>query len=163
MPLLWAVLGIVGAALVVFLLLWAILRRRKKAPPAEEVKEVSETVAEAAAETPATPVRVEQVDVIDALAAEGRFEEAMALLLVRSLHHVGWRPEGQGRSVTAREVLYGLDAVDPRREPLSEVVVLGELVRFAGAGATRERFESMRQGYSRLTQLPSPEAAGAPT
>jgi len=80
----------------------------------------------------------------DALAAEGRFDEAILALLVQALKSVGWVPDGQ-RSFTAREILASVASSDPRRAPLGEVVTGAERVRFAGAPATREAFEEIKR------------------
>ena len=79
----------------------------------------------------------------DALAAEGRFAEAILALLVQALRAVGWRPAIQG-SMTAREVLARLDLGDGRRATLGAVVGGAERVRFADAPATRELYEALR-------------------
>lgn len=87
----------------------------------------------------------------DALAAEGRYAEAIAALLARSLRAVGWRPT-QERSRTAREVLAGLPSTDPRRAPLRRIVTLGERVRFAGDAATAALYAETKRWYEALTE-----------
>lgn len=84
----------------------------------------------------------------DALAAEGRFADAIVALLVRSLKLAGWREDR--RSATAREVFFGLDGADPRRHPLGQVVAIAERVRFAGETADRAAFDQARAGYEHL-------------
>ena len=85
----------------------------------------------------------------DALAAAGRYSEAILALLVQSLRAVGWRPTHQ-RSRTAREVLGQLDGDDPRHPALGAVVDGAEQVRFAGAPATLETFQRMRTERDRV-------------
>lgn len=85
----------------------------------------------------------------DALAAEGRFADAIVALLVRSLKLAGWREDR--RSATAREIFFGLDGADPRRHPLGQVVAIAERVRFAGETADRAAFDQARAGYQNLT------------
>lgn len=80
----------------------------------------------------------------DALAAAGEFERAMGALLLRALRASGWGEHGTDRSVTAREVVVGLSASDPRRGLLGLVVSQAELVRFGGRPATAEGFAAMR-------------------
>ncbi|MEM9068388.1 MAG: hypothetical protein AAGE52_07770 [Myxococcota bacterium] len=88
----------------------------------------------------------------DALAAEGRFSEAILALLVQSLEHVGWKPLGE-RSRTAREVLWALSFQDPRRSPLAEVVGRAERVRFAGDAATRALFDEVKGWRDQLRSI----------
>ncbi len=153
LSLLLTVLAIIAVALVVLLVLWLLTRRRRTADKEdeEEQQEAAEEAEEdeAPAEEPAAPAPG-IVDPVDALAAQGRYEEAMALLLRRSLIRVGWSPSGKGDSSTAREVLATLAATDGRRVPLGQVVTQAEFVRFAGEPATRERFEAMRSGAEQL-------------
>ena len=100
----------------------------------------------------------------DALAAAGRWSEAVLALLVESLKLVGWQPERQ-RSLTAREVLGGLGATDARRGPLGEVVFGSERVRFAGVPADQATFDALRpwwvglrdESRARTTQGPQPQ------
>ncbi|MCB9602067.1 MAG: hypothetical protein H6721_19440 [Sandaracinus sp.] len=88
----------------------------------------------------------------DALAAQGRYGDAILALLVLALKSAGWKPEGQ-RSRTAREVLWSLAASDPRHPPLSTVVKRAERVRFAGDEATQALFEEVRDGYRALRRV----------
>jgi hypothetical protein len=92
----------------------------------------------------------------DTLAARGDLEAAIVALLHRALSHAGWRPEGRGRSRTAREVLRSLARTDPRREPLRRIVAEVEAVRFGGAQATEDRYQSLLQ---LLRAMPSSNAA----
>ncbi len=90
----------------------------------------------------------------DLLAAEGRFAEAIAVALVRSLIAVGWRPEGLGRSRTAREILASVPD-GAQRDPLGELVHIEERVAFGGDEATRERWERARAEWRRLEGAPA--------
>ena len=94
----------------------------------------------------------------DALAAAGRYDEAILALLVRALRSVGWAPSTEG-SRTAREVLWGLGASDPRRIPLRVIVDGAERVRFAGSPATREVFEALRPHLDSVRAAERGEAA----
>ncbi|MAQ16512.1 MAG: hypothetical protein CMN30_17175 [Sandaracinus sp.] len=94
----------------------------------------------------------------DALAAEGRYAEAILALLVQSLRAVGWRPAVQD-SMTAREVLASLTPSDPRQPPLRAVVDGAERVRFADEPATRELFEALRAQRDLLQAADQREAA----
>ncbi len=94
----------------------------------------------------------------DALAREGRYEEAILALLVQSLRAVGWRPSVEG-SLTAREVLWSIEHGDGRRGPLAKVVEGAERVRFAGEPATREIFEALRPHRDAILAAGQREAA----
>lgn len=85
----------------------------------------------------------------DALAAEGRYAEAIAALLAQALASVGWQP-AQERARTAREVLGALPSGDARRPPLAQVVRLAERVRFAGDTATDTLFAEAKRWYEAL-------------
>lgn len=96
----------------------------------------------------------------DALATEGRLEEAIVALLVQALKRAGWHPDSE-RGRTAREVVTRLGAVDPRRAPLATIVGGAERVRFAGQPPTSALFETLRSERDRLFELPetpTPEA-----
>jgi len=94
----------------------------------------------------------------DALAREGRYEEAILALLVQSLRAVGWRPSIEG-SLTAREVLWSIGHGDARRAPLAKVVEGAERVRFGGEPATRAIFEALRPHRDALLAADQREAA----
>ncbi len=120
------------------------LRRRRLAPPDDT------TVARPRRRAPPAPEEL-PLDLGDpeALAAEGRYDEAILSLLVLALKAVGWRPEGQ-RSRTAREVLWSIATTDPRHAPLSLVVRRAERVRFGGDEANAGTFDEVREGYRAL-------------
>ena len=96
-----------------------------------------------AGDEPAPAIRMVDSDP-DELAAAGRFEDAIAAVLIRAFRSVGWRPVGKGRSRTAREILWALGRHDPRFVPLEGLVSLQERIAFAGGEATRERYEAAR-------------------
>ena len=83
----------------------------------------------------------------DALARSGRYAEAIAAAMIRGLRAVGWRPQGHGRSRTAREILASVDASDARRSPLAELVRIEERVAFGGEDATRARWDEARSRW----------------
>ncbi len=83
----------------------------------------------------------------DVLAKEGRFEEAIVALLLRSMRKVGWSPSS-GRSRTAREVLFSVEG--PSHAPLQVVVGSAERVRFAGEEATESLFAETRNAARSL-------------
>jgi hypothetical protein len=108
-------------------------------------------VSRAPAIEPAAPAAREEVlDDFEAHARRGELDAAIRALLVAALVRVGWKPQGSGRGRTAREVLLRLSPNDSRREPLREIVMQAEAVRFAGQPPTEERFASMRRAFGLL-------------
>jgi hypothetical protein len=96
----------------------------------------------------------------DALAAQGRYADAILATLVLALKSSGWRPDAQ-RSRTAREVLFAMAPSDPRQPHLRDVVRRAERVRFAGEEATRELFEAVRADYALLRRHTTAVGAAA--
>jgi hypothetical protein len=133
---------------VVALVVWLVARASRGAPPEPATTQTARPRARPAprapAEAPASPGDPE------ALAAEGRFDEAIAALLHRALQWGGWRPHGRDLSRTAREILAAVRADDPRRGPLEDIVRAAEAVRFGGAPADRTRFEELQAAFGRL-------------
>jgi hypothetical protein len=85
----------------------------------------------------------------DALAAAGLFAEAIAAALMQGLLAVGWRPEGNGRSRTAREILASVPHDDGT---LASLVELEERIAFGGDDATPASWERARSLWVALTQ-----------
>lgn len=86
----------------------------------------------------------------DELARAGRYEDAIAALLLAALREVGWRPEGLMRSRTAREILASVGPGDARYAPLSELVSIQERVAFGGDEATEARWAAATRHYRLL-------------
>lgn len=99
---------------------------------------------DANAATPDGPLMALPDEDPDSLAAAGRWDAAILALLLRALRRAGWRPEGRGRSATAREVARDLPAKDARRPTLLSIVQLAEQVRFGGQPASQERYAELR-------------------
>jgi hypothetical protein len=138
-------LGVVIVALVVLVgfVILSLLRRRDAAPEEDAPVRVPRRPVAAQEELPL------DLGDPDALAAAGRYGDAILALLVLALKTAGWRPEGQ-RSRTAREVLWSIATSDPRHSPLALVVRRAERVRFAGDEPTRALFDEVRGGYEAL-------------
>lgn len=138
-------LGVVIVALVVLVgfVIVSLLRRREAAPEEDTPVRVPRRPLAASEELPL------DLGDPDALAAAGRYGDAILALLVLALKAAGWRPEGQ-RSRTAREVLWSIATTDPRHSPLALVVRRSERVRFAGDEPTRALFDEVRGGYEAL-------------
>lgn len=75
-----------------------------------------------------------------AYAKLGQWEMAIATILLQCLKEVGWKSEGKGKSQTPREILRTLPSSDTRRNPLRQLLVLTERVRFGGEPATETLF-----------------------
>lgn len=131
-------LALVLAGLVV---LGAWLLSRRLPPPAGERSDEP-------APDGTDPIVVEPGDP-DALAAAGRFEEAMRAVLLCALESVGWSADNRA-GTTAREVVRDLDGADARRAPLRAIVRHAESVRFGNVPPTRERYAEMRALLERL-------------
>jgi len=144
----YLILGVVLAGLVA-LFLTVLVRWRPEVGSDEDVETTPNRPRHPVA--PAAPAIALVEGDPDALAAEGRFEEALAALLLRALKAVGWEPTGQARGSTAREVLASLPADDPGRLPLAGVVTRQERVAFGGETASRERYEEARRLLASLT------------
>lgn len=147
--------GLMGVAIVVvvaaIILLLVRLRPAQGAlAPPRERRDASEP----ASSSPLPGRAIDPSADPDLLAAEGRFAEAIAVALVRSLVAVGWRPEGLGKSRTAREILASVPE-GAQREPLRELVHIEERVAFGGDEATRERWERARAEWRRLVGAPA--------
>jgi hypothetical protein len=135
-----AIVLVVAIALALAFLLWLVARRRS---PAGAPDEPSIAAPQPIAERPV-------LEDFEAHARRGEFDAAIRALLVAALMRAGWTPLGSDAARTAREVVRRLPATDPRREPLSEIVLLAEAVRFAGQPASEERFASMRRAFGML-------------
>lgn len=130
---------VLAIAALVVMFGWMLLKR-EPAPPEPDAGVAPPNAEPEAPADPGDP---------DVLAAAGRVDAAIRAVLIRALESVGWSPDEAGAK-TAREVLRGLAGSDPRREPLGGIVRDAEAVRFAGAGATRERFTRMRALLDRV-------------
>lgn len=84
----------------------------------------------------------------DSLARAGRFDEAIAAALVQGLMAVGWKPEGLGKSRTAREILASVRG----DEKLEGLVTIEERVAFAGEPATADRWAEARPLWIAITE-----------
>lgn len=150
---------------VIFFVVRELLQRRRPSP--EDDAPALEDPPPPAGAAGAAPLPTDLGDP-DALAADGRWGDAILALLVESLKLVGWEPERQ-RAMTAREVHGALARTDARRAPLGEVVFGAERVRFAGAPADQATFQSLRpwwvglRGGASAAPTADPAPASAPT
>ncbi len=91
----------------------------------------------------------------DRLAAEGRFGEAVHLLLIRSIEDIdSRRPRTVKPALTARDIA-SLEALPPSARPaFRQIAAVVELSLFGGAEVSGERFSACRQAYEDFA-LPS--------
>jgi hypothetical protein len=89
----------------------------------------------------------------DDLAAQGRFVEAMHVLLLRALAEIRQRLDEQfADSLTSREILRSRKLSDDLRHPLREVVVRVEWTYFGEHSANREDYLACRSSFSTLAR-----------
>lgn len=86
------------------------------------------------------------------LAAQGHFADAIGVFLWRALRHVGWQPEGVGKSQTPREIVHQLSDQDHRVSPLQQLLLLAEKIRFGGVKANQEMFLQAQEWYHAVEQ-----------
>jgi hypothetical protein len=87
----------------------------------------------------------------DALAAQGRYADAIHALLLRALEDLGRRAaRATSRALTAREVLRGAPLAEPGRAALGALVRAVEIVHFGGHDAVREDYDACADHYRRF-------------
>ncbi len=93
------------------------------------------------------------LDAADDLAAQGRFVEAMHVLLLQALADIRKRLDEQfADSMTSREILRSRKLADAFRRPLREVISRVEWTYFGGHPAVREDYLACRLSFSALAQ-----------
>jgi hypothetical protein len=93
------------------------------------------------------------LDAADDLAAQGRFVEAMHVLLLQALADIRRRLDEQfADSMTSREILHSRQVADALRRPLREVINRVEWTYFGGHPAGREDYLACRSSFSTLAQ-----------
>jgi hypothetical protein len=89
----------------------------------------------------------------DELAAEGRFAEAMHMLLLQGLAHVRqWLDQPLSDSLTSREILRGTDLPVEARTALRDVVSRVELTYFGKYPAAAADYSACRASFNALAQ-----------
>ncbi len=93
------------------------------------------------------------LEVADDLAAQGRFVEAMHVLLLQALADIRRRLHEQfANSMTSREILRSRQLADTLRRPLREVISRVEWTYFGGHPAAREDYLACRSSFGALAQ-----------
>jgi hypothetical protein len=144
---LWVVAGVVVVVLVV-LLIRAFLGRERAA---EERKKA----AAPAASDPARPVPAVAFDDADRLAKEGRYAEAIHVLLLRTLAALAERGTGLADSWTSREVVRDAPLSNDARTALSGLVDAVEVSRFGFVVPDAAAYAECRARFERMAALPA--------
>jgi hypothetical protein len=93
------------------------------------------------------------LDAADDLAAQGRFVEAMHVLLLQALADIRRRLDEEfADSMTSREILRSRQVADALRRPLREVIARVEWTYFGGHPAVRDDYLACRSSFSALAQ-----------
>jgi hypothetical protein len=103
----------------------------------------------------ATGLRPAEVvlEAADDLAAQGRFVEAMHVLLLQALADIRRRLDEEfADSLTSREILRSLQLSEVLRRPLREVISRVEWTYFGGHSADRDDYLACRANFSTLAQ-----------
>jgi hypothetical protein len=133
---------IVGA-----LLLAAVWVARRLRPPAVDVRASAAPATPAIALPPAPPT----LDEVERLAAEGRYAEAVHLLLLRAVAALGSRVP-LPPSLTSREVVKASGLEGAPGDALERLVRVVERSRFGGRPVDRLDFEGAREHAERLRE-----------
>ena len=135
------VCGILYALWYMFGDMVALPRRRKEKPDAPEVSAIDD-------DRPDRKQAAALLDEADALAANGRFAEAVHLLLFRSIEDLrSQRAGGVPQSLTAREIQSLSDLKARTREALSPIIRIVENSFFGGRPVDREGWQQARSSY----------------
>ena len=91
------------------------------------------------------------LDAADELAAQGRFVEAMHVLLLQALADIRKRLQEEfADSMTSREILRSRQVSDALRRPLRDVINRVEWTYFGGHPAARDDYLACRTSFSTL-------------
>lgn len=140
-PVLWVLLGVVVLLLVVLAVRWAIRQQRDASVTAGPVDEV-------AAWRPEEKVARALLAEAEALAEAGRYEEAVRLLLHRSLEEIARRrPKLLRPALTSREIARIPGLPEPVRDAFAKMAAPVEHSLFGGRRLDRSAWESAREAY----------------
>lgn len=106
---------------------------------------------------PGTQAPGDWLKTADGLARQGRFAEAIHLLLLGVLAHLRRTDEGTSEAKTAREI--ARTHVGPHPDRLHALVRASELAHFGGRPATQEQFEDCRRDAVEIDRAASPAPA----
>jgi hypothetical protein len=130
--------GVLALALLIWRLIVPCLKGRGGGPEPEQLDW-----------TPDRAAAVALLSDADALAAQGRFDEATHLLLQRSVHHIAEaRPEWIDPSTTAREIARLQSLPRPAAEAFGAIAVLVERSLFALRSLKENDWQQARAAYA---------------
>ena len=96
----------------------------------------------------------------DALAAEGRYAEAVHVLLWRSLEDIGARrPDAVAPDRTARAIAQGSALPPPIRDAFAQIARRVEISHFGGRGMDQSGWDAARDAYTAMLSSPQWHAA----
>ncbi|MDQ3032268.1 MAG: DUF4129 domain-containing protein, partial [Myxococcota bacterium] len=136
-PLGWVLLALAGS-LLLMLIVFFVASVRWSTPRIEGTRAGEEEEGGAV-----DPLLMGSGESAEALAAQGRYREAIHALFLESLERVGGT-EGRQRARTARELVCSVDALRLGRAELGALLDLTELVWFGGRDASEAQYQSAR-------------------
>lgn len=140
----------VGLAAVLFILI--IKDRLSKRKPAKKRAQLKDTDASEEDEPTAVYVMEISQDEVDRLAGEGRFAEAMHLLLLRSLIEIHKSIHAKiAHSLTSREILRQVPLSPDVRGALGDIVGWVEVAHFGRHLPTKDDYLACRSSFRHLT------------
>lgn len=142
----------VGLGVVIALILYAIAKVVYETRFKREAKEIIEDIPPPLYVPDQDQARILLEDV-DALAAEGRFEEAVHELLFRSIQDIDIRrPNTIRRSLTSREIAALTILTPETRQAFAAIGGVVETSYFGGKKIGREEFDISRAAYAQFAQ-----------
>lgn len=137
----WTLLGLVVAILLLLVVRWVVRQRRDADVAASPQDQI-------AAWRPEEKVARALLAEAEALAEAGRYEEAVRLLLHRSLEEIARRrPRLLRPSLTSREIARIPGLPDPVRDAFAAMAAPVERSLFGGRRLDRSAWESAREAY----------------
>jgi hypothetical protein len=143
----WLLIGILGACLIFFVVNELVHRKRRKRgkSPIQQAPDVIGDALDVEDTMPATLTNAQR------LAAEGRLEDAVHLLLQGAIDYVAQLARFLvGDAMTSREVLRGATLDDASHQAFGQLVTSVEVSLFGGETATEADFERCSAAFRHL-------------
>jgi len=135
-----------GVAVIVALLTWAIYGRVRETLARRDLPADHAPIWR----PEAAPARA-LLEAADALARQGRFADAVHLLLQRSLEEIGRHlPDFLRPSLTSRDIAAATDLPQQPRQAFAEIARAVEISLFGGRPLDADRWQSCRSAYERF-------------
>ncbi|MCA9315852.1 MAG: DUF4129 domain-containing protein [Planctomycetes bacterium] len=138
------VVAVLGALLVVGVVLASLLQRRRLGPLPR--------AADVAAAPPPEPDLARPLDEAEQLASEGKYDQAVHVLLLRSLRVLA-ESQGLPVSLTSREIVRDVTMPDDAREALAELVGEVETSLFGGRAVDAPSWARCRERYASFVAI----------